>query len=336
MKKIVLLVGLLSISLLQAQDIHFTQYTNTPLFLNPANAGMFMGTHRFGAAHRMQWRSVSTPYVTFSASGDMRVKPFRYARPVMGVGIILNRDQAGDSELGTTQAGLNASLIMPVGSEAGKLFSAGAAIFFNQRSLTYDKLTFDNQYNGLTYDPALPNGETFIKDKITYLDFSVGASLKIYKEGRKFHHFGLSASHLNKPLASLFDNKSIKLDRKLLLFGMTRLTMGTGYELDPSLLFGLQGTYREIVPGATFRMIRNASPLSFFALTASVFWRVGDAMIPSVGADYKQWTAALSYDVNLSGLKPASNLKGGYEITLLYKMDKTKARRERSIPCPIL
>ena len=227
-------------------------------------------------------------------------------------------------------------MIFPVGKESGKLLSAGAALFFNQRSLTYDKLTFDNQYNGLSYDPGLPNGETFIKDKITYLDFSLGTSLKIYKGGRKFHHFGIAASHLNKPFASLFDNKNIKLDRKLVLFGMTRLALGSNNEVDPSLLLGFQGTYREIVPGATFRMIRNSSTEHFFALTASVFWRVGDALIPSVGSDYKQWTAALSYDVNLSGLKPASNLKGGYEITLLYKMDKTKAKREKSVPCPIL
>jgi type IX secretion system PorP/SprF family membrane protein len=336
MRKFLLIMLLFFPAFIFAQDIHFTQYTNTPLYLNPANAGMFQGINRFGASHRMQWRSVSTPYVTFSAFSDMRVHAFKYARPVLGVGVIFNRDQAGDSEFGTTQAGLNTSLIIPVGSASSKILSLGAGLFFNQRSLTYDKLTFDNQYNGYTYDPSLPNNETFIKDKLTFLDFSFGASVKIYQGGRKFNHFGLAVSHLNKPFQSLFDNKNIKLDRKLVLYEITRFTLGKNTEIDPSILLGFQGTYHEFVPGATFRMIRNSSIENFFALTASIFWRVGDAMIPSIGADYKLWTAALSYDVNLSGLKPASNLKGGYEITLLYKMDKTKARREKSIPCPIM
>ena len=53
-----------------AQDIHFSQFFNTPLAQNPANIGQFRGNYRMGAVYRQQWRSVTVPYSTFGMGGD--------------------------------------------------------------------------------------------------------------------------------------------------------------------------------------------------------------------------------------------------------------------------
>ena len=50
------------------QDIHFSQADLSPLNLNPALTGMFNSDYRIHANERTQWRSVTTPYKTFSST----------------------------------------------------------------------------------------------------------------------------------------------------------------------------------------------------------------------------------------------------------------------------
>ena len=49
-----------------AQDIHFSQFSETPLLRNPALAGIFSGDLRIQAVYRNQWNSVTVPYQTSS------------------------------------------------------------------------------------------------------------------------------------------------------------------------------------------------------------------------------------------------------------------------------
>ena len=47
-----------------SQDLHFSQFMNSPLLINPANTGFIPdGDFRLGANYRNQWASVSAfPY----------------------------------------------------------------------------------------------------------------------------------------------------------------------------------------------------------------------------------------------------------------------------------
>ena len=58
-----------------AQDLHFSQFMNSPLSTNPANTGfMPEGDYRLGVNYRNQWSSImSIPYKTMSAFGDVQV-----------------------------------------------------------------------------------------------------------------------------------------------------------------------------------------------------------------------------------------------------------------------
>ena len=59
----------------QAQDLHFSQFFNSPLTTNPANTGFIPGgDYRIGINYRNQWSSIMTvPYQTMSAFGDMQI-----------------------------------------------------------------------------------------------------------------------------------------------------------------------------------------------------------------------------------------------------------------------
>ena len=81
----------------QGQDLHFSQFFNSPLTTNPANTGFIPdGDYRLGANFRNQWSSVMTlPYKTMSAFGDMQVAKDRFENGWVGVGAVVLRDVAG-------------------------------------------------------------------------------------------------------------------------------------------------------------------------------------------------------------------------------------------------
>ena len=65
---ILLSVFLVQVQQAYAQGMHFSQYYNAPLLINPANTAL-MSDHdyRMGANYRSQWTKVPVPYKTFSA-----------------------------------------------------------------------------------------------------------------------------------------------------------------------------------------------------------------------------------------------------------------------------
>ena len=57
------------------QDLHFSQWFNSPLSTNPANTGFIPDAdYRLGANYRNQWSAImAMPYRTFSIWGDAQV-----------------------------------------------------------------------------------------------------------------------------------------------------------------------------------------------------------------------------------------------------------------------
>src|SRR5687767_15922439 len=93
--------NLLFVISLKAQDLHFSQFMNSPLTTNPANTGFLPnGDYRLGINYRNQWSSVMTvPYKTMSAFGDVQLMRDRSESGWMGVGGVILRDVAGSGNL---------------------------------------------------------------------------------------------------------------------------------------------------------------------------------------------------------------------------------------------
>ena len=64
---------LLSATIVSAQDIHFSEFTQSPLTVNPALAGTTVWI-RAAAIYRTQWSAVTVPYSTLGASFDVKTK----------------------------------------------------------------------------------------------------------------------------------------------------------------------------------------------------------------------------------------------------------------------
>src|SRR5687767_14196165 len=56
-----------------SQDIHFSQFFETPLLRNPSLAGIFTGDLRLQMVYRTQWSSVTVPYQTGSFNAEYKL-----------------------------------------------------------------------------------------------------------------------------------------------------------------------------------------------------------------------------------------------------------------------
>ncbi len=317
---------------LNAQDIHYSQFYLSPINLNPALSGVFNGDMRFAANYRSQWSSVPVPYTTTSGSFDGKIAPRKLGDNILGASLLFNYDQAGDSRMGLLQLGGALAYTQRVTER--NFISLGFQMGGAQRRFHTDKLTFDSQYNGDIFDPNLSSQEVFPQLSFYFLDFSVGANWHFQLDERTKFDAGVALHHLNEPQQSFFADESIRLAKKISFNWDASIRMGKQVDVLPAFIYQIQGTYQETVLGLSFKYYMPNQTGKEIGLLIGTWLRPTDAIIPSVGIQYNNLRVGLSYDVNTSPLKIASNRNGGPEIGLIYIISKVKSAKSYK-SCPI-
>jgi len=318
---------------IQAQDIHFSQFTMTPLNLDPSQAGKFGGDTRAIINYRDQWSSVSSnPFKTYGAMFDM---PFNNGKKdnFFGGGISVYGDKAGDLSLGTTL--FNLTLAYHIKINQASYLSAGVQGGFLQSSLTDAKIRSDNQFDGTGHNESLNSGEIFNNTSFFEPDFAVGVSYTYGDnttsqvtsnngfDGKKVN-VGAAIHHVASPNYSFLTENNDNLNFRYVLHANTSFGVsGTNMAIQPSGFIAYQQKATDIFLGSYFRYnLKEKSKYSQFsngaALSLGIHYRVGDAFIPSVLLEMGSLALGVSYDFNLSGLSTASNGQGGYEISIRY------------------
>lgn len=324
--------GCFSGSLL-AQDLHFSQFHHQPLHLNPALAGIFAGDQRFSGIYRSQWTSVPVPYLTFSAGFDQKVSLRKLQGTEIGIGLLFNYDQAGDASMSWTQIGLNLAGIQQLSDQI--VLSAGAQFQVGQRAFQPQQLFFDEQYNGDTFDPTLPNFENFLQTAAGYTNLSAGLNLLYQADGsRNRVSAGFSMRHLNRPVIRFYNLPGLPLAPLSVGYLVSAIQMSEKFDLTINAAGQFQGPYREILTGSGIRYHLMQAPGRWVVLGIGASVRYGDALIAQSEIYFQQWRIGLSYDVNTSPLKVASARRGGPEISLQYIIQKAQPPDTFKV-CPI-
>lgn len=310
---------------LRAQDIHFSQVQQSPFSYSTSSVGDFNGRHRFMAAQRTQWRSVTTPYDTWAISYDIRLRrvkdivdkknkidsdcPPQFGR--LNAGIALVRDRAGDSKLTT-------NTLQAIVSYNGNLGSVACVpslgLGLASMSIDMSQLNFDNQWTGFVFDPNLQSGEVLSTQSFSYLQLHGGLLLKQNLKSGGYWKLLLGANNLSSPKQSWFDNSFVRLDKRYTVQAIVSLRASTRVQVVPSLLWMGQGKYRELIAGGEVHTSLVESKWQKRTLITGVFWRAADAGFVTLGMQYDDWRVSLSYDLNVSDLSTASNNKGGLEV----------------------
>src|SRR5688572_2846921 len=128
----------------KAQDIHFSQFAQAPLQINPSQSGFYDGFYRGSIHYKNQWSSMGKAYSTAGAAFDMPFKVNQRKSSYFAAGLFFFSDKAGDASFGTTHVALSGSGIVPL-SPYMKV-AEGLNFAFTQQSANISKLTFGNQY----------------------------------------------------------------------------------------------------------------------------------------------------------------------------------------------
>ena len=332
--KSILFLFVFSLSIAQAQDIHYSQFNATTQNLNPAQTGLFDGDWRFVGNYRSQWSVIPVPYRTFSIAADTRLKT-KLENGVPAVGVQINSDKSGDSKFSTTQIIVSGAYIKKLNKDSTHFVSLGIQPGVTTKSFDLAALTFDNQYDGDAYNPALASGENFSKTRITYLDLGAGLGYLWRKNHRTLVNVGVSAFHLNRPKQSFFNNDDIRLDMKTCVSGIAEFPVAAKLDILPSVMYQRQGKFQETVVGVFGKY--HLKPINGMTTAVSLggFYRMKDAFILVANMDYKNFNVGVSYDVNISKLIEATNRRGGFEISVIYIFKKVAPFIAKKRVCPI-
>ncbi len=336
--KKILITTILLFNTLQviAQDLHFSQYYNAPIYVNPASVGVFNGDYRFVANYRSQWNSVPVPYTTFSGSIDTKLLGQKLKNDVLGLGFILNYDKAGDAELSLFQIGLSLAYTKQLNQY--HFFTVGFNYTASQRSFDFSNLTFDSQYNGDIFDESLSTRENFDQTSYFYSDFSAGINYHFTQKEKKgggysYGDVGIGIFHLNHPRQNFLED-NIKLPLKLMLSTNIFININPQFDIVVRGIGMLQNEYQEGLIGLGSKLHFSRQRSNERALGIYAYYRVNDALIPSIEIDYKAWRLGLSYDINISNFNVATNNRGGLEASLNYVITTVKPLEEQK-NCPI-
>lgn len=330
---LVLVISMFNAVSIFSQDIHFSNWTMSPLNVNSANAGMFDGDGRLIFNYRNQWKTVKVPYNTFSFGGDFNLKKSLIRGTQEAIGLILNHDAAGDGKYGITDVKIPINHKLSFIKDTSLTIALGLMPGVTNISINSNNLSYDKQWDGDAYNSGLSNGENFATQSKTYLDVSLGTVIQKQISQKLRVNAGYSLNHINKPNISFYNTANVLLRPR----HMEQLQAQFSFNNISSIMLEYYGqqqqAFKENLVGLSYYY--TIDPKSKTTLNVGVLSRLGDAFITTVGLQYNTWRLQASYDYNYSQFKKATNGKGAFEISLIYIYARPKLFVPKTRVCPV-
>jgi type IX secretion system PorP/SprF family membrane protein len=235
-----------------------------------------------------------------------------------GFGLMVLKDDAGKAQMGTLM--VRGSAAYNLVATDNDLFSSGVQIGFEQRSINFDGLAWDSQFDGVAYDPSLDDRERFITNTRSFVDIGAGAHWK--HRNKKRFDLGYAIYHANQQITMI-----ARGDDRVRLRQVYKAAWIKRYEhidMRYDALVQRQGGSNAVNIGVTceyrigeeskYTNVKTAS-----LARAGVFYRWKDAISPYIGFEYKRFAAiSFGYDIRLAKMPFTNGIAGGPEISLTY------------------
>ncbi|XZF12716.1 PorP/SprF family type IX secretion system membrane protein [Chitinophagaceae bacterium MMS25-I14] len=321
MKKIsTLLVALLSAAYSQqvkAQGLHFSQYYNAPLLMSPANTGLMPDNdYRVGINYRNQWSSVPVPYKTISAYADFQALHSSSFSNWLGVGLAFYNDKAGDGDLSLNRTEAFVAYHLQLGTES--MLSFGVSGAYAQRSVDFNKLTFDTQWDGFEFNGSLPNGEKAGVIKTHYMDVTAGLNYAYFPNENVYIQVGLGLAHVNQPKESFYGMENQMGMRPTANFDAS-FRLNNTVIVNPSAYYTSEKGASELMYGTLVQFYVGGEGRTASQLILGGYNRWNEAVIPVFGYEWSGMRLMTSYDFTISKLAPYNNSQGAFEIALRFQ-----------------
>tara|TARA_B100000508_G_scaffold118450_1_gene98657 strand:- start:171672 stop:172622 length:951 start_codon:yes stop_codon:yes gene_type:complete len=312
----------------------------TPMMINPGMTGADVDI-RASIHHRNQWSSVVQPYQSSHFSFDSRLsRNLRRNEAFLSAGALFFNDRAGSARLNTNKGQL--FLAGNVSTSSNSRLSLGITGGFGQRSIDQSQLSWGNQYDG-SYDPTINSNEDIYVSQFSYFDVGSGLVWSYGEDSRYIgandefrFKIGYSIYHLGLQKNSFRIESGYSTGLRQVVFSTAEIGIGqTHLTIIPEIYFSRQQKFNEIIIGSSFRyLLQEGSKVTGFikemAITPSVSYRIGDALITAMDIQYAQYTFGLGYDINTSSLSQASRGRGAIEFHFRFQMPNPFAWKARA------
>lgn len=328
MKLSLLLMLVLALNALLAQDVSFSQYYANPTYLNPALAGSKMAP-RITMNYRNQWPAIPSSFITYAATYDQFINPISG-----GVALTVMSDNQGDGTINNTSVGAMYSYRLNITREL--TLNAGFQGSYIQTKVNWDKFTFGDMYDRHTGEFSNTSGEMPQNDRLNFgmIDFSTGLLFGY----RQTIFFGVAAHHINQPNNSFISGNGSKLDMKITAHAGALIDIRQGLNggeiedmsISPNILYQQQGNFHQLNIGLSF---------NFFPMVIGTWFRHNfenaDAIIGLIGFQYEKLKIGYSYDYTISALSNSAT-HGAHEISFAWVFDqRQKTFKHKAIKSPM-
>jgi type IX secretion system PorP/SprF family membrane protein len=302
-----------------AQDLHFSQFFNSPLTTNPANTGFIPDAdYRIGGNYRKQWSSImSSPYKTMSVFGDAQLFRDKLENGWLGIGGVILTDVAGSGSLKSNKFYGSIAYHQMLGNSS--LVSAGFNIGWANKRIDVTKLLFPDQFDGKFFSTTIPTNVSFANTNVDYYDVQVGMNYAYFPQENVYINAGYSIHHVNRPKETFFNDVSNngRIPMRHIGFVNAILKVADRVIINPNIYYTNQAKASEIVLGINANY--NLSEFGEKQLIAGAYYRHKDAVVPMIGLEVGNLRFNYSYDVTISSLSNFNNRRGASEISIIKK-----------------
>lgn len=314
-----------------AQDRYFTQFYAAPLDFNPALTGAIEGSYRVSFIYRDQWRGIlDNPYQTYGAFGDIRFGVGRRSSDFAGAGFSVVADRTGVFNFNTTQVNLSAAFHKMLDGQAVQFLSGGAYLGIVQRSVNYENLIFDDQFNGLDQYSFITR-ENLPENNLAHADLGLGLNYTVAPSRTFGFATGLALSHLVSPSVSFFRRtenqemtEDVTLRPRLTAYGSADIGLAPSVNLLPRIAFFSQGKATMLQTGSSVRFDMNNHNNNALHLGAGVrITRELESLTTSsimalTGIEVGSFLLGLSYEYSLGDLRTDRLGQGVFELSVTF------------------
>ena len=323
---LLLLLMVLGMQGVKAQDVGYSQFFANPLYLNPAFAGSKVAP-RISLVYRAQWPGLVSAFTSYSASYDQYIPDLHG-----GIGAIVLKDAQGDhGMLGTIMAAgmysfrfrLHEDVFVNIALQASVV---NVHLKWNQEMRWPDQI--DPNCGWINMSSATPPD----KESVLFPDFAAGAL--VYGPA---WYAGFAAHHLSQPSQGFYSEDRVPIKFTANAGGLINLAeerrrqspLGLGVPvISPNLIYQYQGG---------FHYFNYGLYLDWMPFLVGAWYRHGlenpDAFIFMVGAQHDHFKVGYSYDVTVSEL--SNSVLGAHEITLGILLPVPEQKHKvKAIRCP--
>jgi type IX secretion system PorP/SprF family membrane protein len=296
---------------------------------------------RVAGNYRDQWPSVNKAYVTSTLSIDLGILKNKLPEnDRLGIGFMAMTDKTANGILTSNYFSVSTAYHKTVDEDGQHQIGVGFQGTYANKLLDGPRLRFLDglQVDG-TWLPSPTERENLMQVTTHYFDMNAGILYNGSLNGSNAVYLGASLYHLNQPKESFLGADDVVLPTRLTLHAGGYFPSASKYTTwYVSALYNQQATASELVFGGALELSVSADenyPVNFYLGGWVRMNNVTDAFIPYIGLDYGSFNLGLTYDVNVSAFKAATQGRGGLEISLIYVLKHTDGQSSvHAVQCP--